>query len=272
MDTCHRGIRDIHMGPFHVFVRPRLSSRRGNIRVGCCTITRGALGVWRVVPRGASCDNRSAHHSRTATSASSPASVSDAPCIYGGFDCGDVVQRQRRRARAGGATRITSYFMKYAFGKTVVVALGGSVVFPDDVDWKLLRAFRAGIKKWSRKRRFIVVVGGGRLCRMYLEAAAKVVRLTDRDKDWVGIHATRANAHPVRAVLHDVADPRVIDERFKMKQLKRPVTVAAGWKPGWSTDFVSVALARDFGAKEVIIAGKPSHVHNKDNRKHADAK
>ena len=162
--------------------------------------------------------------------------------------------------------------MKYAVGKTVVVALGGSVVFPDDVDWKLLRAFRAGIKKWSRKRRFIVVVGGGRLCRMYLEAAAKVVRLTDRDKDWVGIHATRANAHLVRAVLHDVADTCVIDERFKMKRLHRPVTVAAGWKPGWSTDFVSFALARDFGAKEVIIAGKPSHVYNKDNRKHADAK
>jgi uridylate kinase len=162
--------------------------------------------------------------------------------------------------------------MKYRVGKTVVVALGGSVVFPDDVDWKLLRAFRAGVKKWSGKRRFILVVGGGRLCRMYLEAATKVVRLTDRDKDWVGIHATRANAHLVRAVLHDVADPRVIDERFKMKRLKCPVTVAAGWRPGWSTDFVSVALARDFGATEVIIAGKPSHVYNKDNRKHADAK
>jgi len=79
------------------------------------------------------------------------------------------------------------------------------------------------------------------------------------------------NAHLIRTIFRDIAHPVVIDERFKLKKLTYPVTVGGGWHPGWSTDYVATVLAHDFGAKEVVIAGKPDYVYDKDPGKYKDA-
>ena len=152
--------------------------------------------------------------------------------------------------------------MKHAFSKNIIIALGGSIVFPDQIDWDFLRRFRLFVNREIKKgRKLVIVSGGGRLSRIYQEAAGKVVKVTNEDKDWLGIHATRSNAHLLRTIFRDDADPVVIDERYKVRKLKYPVTIASGWRPGWSTDFIAVALARDFGVPEAVIAGKPSHVY-----------
>jgi uridylate kinase len=49
------------------------------------------------------------------------------------------------------------------------------------------------------------------------------------------------------------------------------MTIASGWRPGWSTDYVAMRIAADFGVGEAIIAGKPAHVYSKDNTKYDDA-
>lgn len=163
--------------------------------------------------------------------------------------------------------------MRYAFGKAVVIGLGGSIVHPDGIDASFIRSFRRFIAQHLRKgRKFIIVLGGGRLARRFQEAAGHITRVTDEDKDWLGIHATRMNAHLMRTVFREIADPVVIDERRRIQRLAYPVTFASGWKPGWSTDYIAVALAEDFGAGEVVIAGKPSHVFDKDHALHKDAK
>lgn len=154
--------------------------------------------------------------------------------------------------------------MNYNFGKIIVVALGGSIIFPDQIDWKFLKSFKDFIKPYLRKKKFVIVAGGGRLARLFQEAAAKVSKLTNEDKDWIGIHATRANAHLLRTIFRDVADPVVIDSRYRVKKLKHPITIASGWRPGWSTDFIAVQLAVDFGVREVVVAGKPAYVYDKD--------
>jgi uridylate kinase len=94
----------------------------------------------------------------------------------------------------------------------------------------------------------------------------------DEDKDWLGIHATRLNAQLLRTIFRDVADPVVIDSHDNAKDLKYPVTIASGWRPGWSTDYIAAALAVEFGAKEFIVAGKPSHVYDKDPSVYKNAK
>lgn len=163
--------------------------------------------------------------------------------------------------------------MNFKDDNIFVVALGGSIVFPDRIDWHFLKKFRAFIKKHIKKgKKFIIVVGGGKLCRLYIEAANKVVKINNDDKDWLGIHATRSNAHLLRAIFHDVSDPVVIDERFKVKKLTFSVTIASGWQPGWSTDYIASVCASDFGADNFIVAGKPDFVYDKDNVKHNDAK
>jgi len=163
--------------------------------------------------------------------------------------------------------------MKYQFTKTIVVALGGSIVHPNEIDTKFLKDFKKFLAPFLRRGfKFVFVVGGGDLARRFQGAAHKVSKLTDDDKDWIGIHATRLNAHLLRTIFRDVADPVIIDNRGKLPRLKYPVTIAAGWRPGWSTDYVAMRIAADFGVPEAIIAGKPSHVHAKDPSKYPDAK
>lgn len=157
--------------------------------------------------------------------------------------------------------------MRHCFGKTIVMALGGSIIYPDTdgIDAAFLKKFRRFVLKFvKRGRRFVIVVGGGRAARLFQTAAHRTGRITDEDKDWLGIHATRLNAHLLRTIFREVADPVVVDARHKIKKLKHPVTIASGWHPGWSTDYVAAALAYDFGAKEFIVAGKPSYVYDKD--------
>jgi uridylate kinase len=166
--------------------------------------------------------------------------------------------------------------MKYTFSKTIVIALGGSIVHPDGIDAAYLKKFKAFLapfmKKGLHQKNFIIVIGGGTLSRRFQDAAAKVTRVTDEDKDWLGIHATRLNAHLLRTVFRDVADPVVVDAREKIARPTHPVTIASGWRPGWSTDYVAMRIAADVGADEAIIAGKPSHVYEADPAKHPRAK
>ncbi len=163
--------------------------------------------------------------------------------------------------------------MKYSFGKTVVMALGGSIVYPDEIDTAFVKKFKKFIAPYLRRgTKFVLVIGGGKLARRFQEAAAKVTRVNDEDKDWIGIHATRLNAHFLRTVFREIADPVIIDAREKVKRPKYPVTLAAGWRPGWSTDYVAIQIAADLGVGEVIVAGKPDHVYDKDHMKFAGAK
>ena len=45
---------------------------------------------------------------------------------------------------------------------------------------------------------------------------------------------------------------------------RHPVLIAAGWRPGWSTDYISVLLAKRFKVKEIIDAGNIPFVYSKD--------
>ncbi len=163
--------------------------------------------------------------------------------------------------------------MKYTFTKTIVVALGGSIVHPREIDTKFLKDFKKFLAPFLKRGvKFVFVVGGGDLARRFQSAAHEVSKLTDDDKDWIGIHATRLNAHLLRTIFRDVADPVIIDNRGKIPKLKYPVTIAAGWRPGWSTDYVAMRIAADFDVPEAVIAGKPSHVCDKDPTKYPDAK
>ncbi len=163
--------------------------------------------------------------------------------------------------------------MNYQFTKTIVVALGGSIVHPDEINTRFLKDFKKFLAPFLRRGvKFVFVVGGGALARRFQVAAHRVSRLTDDDKDWIGIHATRLNAHLLRTILREIADPVIIDARGKLPKLTHPVTVAAGWRPGWSTDYVAMQLAADYGVPEAVIAGKPSHVYEKDPGKFPRAK
>lgn len=160
---------------------------------------------------------------------------------------------------------------------TFVLSLGGSLVVPNGgIDTQFLSAFNEFIRNQvtSYNRRFFIVVGGGTTARQYRDAGEAVIKhkVTDEDLDWLGIHATRLNAHLVRTILRDIADPRVIKHYEVILKIDKPVVIAAGWKPGWSTDYCGVTICEDYGIKSLLNLTNVDQVYDKDPNKFPDAK
>lgn len=165
-----------------------------------------------------------------------------------------------------------------------VIHLGGSIVVPHisdegGINVGFLKLFSRFLREEMRKgMRFVIVIGGGKTCRVYQKAASQVTKVSDRDLDWIGIHTIRLNAHLLRTIFVQEAYPVVIDhnpsdvEVQKLKRTKQNLFIASGWTPGWSTDYIAVRLAEKFGAKEVIIAKDIPFVYDSDPKKNLNAK
>jgi len=159
--------------------------------------------------------------------------------------------------------------------KTIVISLGGSIIVPNgDIDTTFLKKFKKFIEERTEKgEKFVIITGGGGVAREYQNAARKVVKLTRDDLDWLGIHATRINAHLLRTMFRESARPEIIKDPSRIKASRKyPVTIAAGWKPGWSTDYVAVRIAKRLKADLVINLSNIDYVYTSDPRKDKDAK
>ena len=155
--------------------------------------------------------------------------------------------------------------------ETIVISLGGSVLAPSKIDVVFLKKFRKLIVK-SRGKRFVIICGGGKTAREYMNAASGIVNLTSDDLDWIGIHATRLNAQLLRNVFRDSAHKVIIKNPNEKIRTGKKVIIAAGWKPGRSTDHIAVILAKNLGANTVINVTNTDYVYDKDPSKHRDVR
>ncbi|MDA1316789.1 MAG: UMP kinase [bacterium] len=157
----------------------------------------------------------------------------------------------------------------------IVISIGGSLLVTEDgVNVLFLKQLNAFMRKYiKRGKRFFLVAGGGITARRYRDAGKSVIGdLSDRDLDWLGIHATRLNAHLLRTIFEDIAHPRIIENYDKkLSNWHEPLVIGAGWKPGWSTDYDAVILARDYGANLIVNLSNIDWVYDKDPRKYKDA-
>ena len=158
---------------------------------------------------------------------------------------------------------------------TFVLSLGGALVVPgNQIDTQFLKAFNAFVRRQvsEKKRRFFITVGGGDVMRQYRDAAKEVrSEIEDGDLDWLGIHATRLNAQLIRTIFKDIANPKIIKHYEIILKVTESVAVAAGWKPGWSTDFCAVTLCEDYDISQVINMTNVDKVYTKDPKKFPDA-
>lgn len=160
--------------------------------------------------------------------------------------------------------------------KMVIISLGGSLIVPGEIDWEFLKKFKELIERQIKKGyKFVVITGGGKICRKYQEAALKISKLTDEDRDWLGIHATRMNAQFVRTIFRKHAHPRINTNPHDLEDFynfKENILVAAGWRPGFSTDYDAVVLAKYLNIKEIINFSNIDYVFDKDPNKFPNAK
>jgi uridylate kinase len=156
-----------------------------------------------------------------------------------------------------------------------VISLGGSIVAPDGVDVDFLKAFVTLIGdmlKEDEKRRFILVTGGGGPARAWQTAYRNITGGgIDDQADWIGVMATRLNAQLVKAVMGDYCTQDVVTDPSQVQPLVGRVLVAAGWKPGFSSDYDAVLLAERFQADKVINLSNIEQVYTDDPRKNPNA-
>lgn len=167
------------------------------------------------------------------------------------------------------------YPVNKAKNKIAVISLGGSMIVPNQVDTEYLKNFRDFILTQLKKGwRFFIITGGGIQARNYINAATEVMgdSITKDDQDWLGIHATRFNAHLVRTIFRDQAQPVIITDPEQGEISDADVVIAAGWKPGWSTDFVASKVAQRIKAPYVINLSNITQVFTDDPAKNPDAK
>ncbi len=168
--------------------------------------------------------------------------------------------------------------MANGYTEKIVMSIGGSLVVPDGgIDTDFLSRLNKFIREHLAKnphRQFFLVIGGGSIARNYRDAGRDVIghELNRDDLDWLGIHATKLNAHLVRTIFRDIAHPYVIKHYEIIRKATEPVVVAAGWKPGWSTDYCAALLCEDYGIKSMINLSNVDKVYDKDPKQFEDAK
>lgn len=162
---------------------------------------------------------------------------------------------------------------------TKVLSVGGSIVAPEYPDTDFVKKFVGMVKKFleeNKDDRLILVVGGGGPARIYQKAFRDVTGTAENvgtdAADWIGIMATRLNAQFVKASFGELCAEPVVTDPTVANEFTGRILVAAGWKPGFSTDNDAVLLAEKFGADTVVNLSNIEKVYTDDPRKNPDAK
>jgi len=146
--------------------------------------------------------------------------------------------------------------------------MGGSIVAPNKPDVAYLRNFLDFLTSWledDSSRGAIFVVGGGGAAREWQRALKTLAPHSSSEAlDWVGVMATRLNAELVRGLLGTLSPDPVVTNPSGDFSFGGRVLVAAGWKPGFSTDYDAVLLAERFGVDRIIVLSNISQIYERD--------
>ncbi len=159
--------------------------------------------------------------------------------------------------------------------ETIVMSVGGSLIVPDAIDTTFLSSLKSLIEHETsvNGRRFIIITGGGKTARRYADAAKAVSDLDNEDLDWLGIHATRLNGHLLRTIFKKTAHPVMITNPDDVLDAPKdaPLLVAAGYRPGASTDLRAVQIAQRIGSQKVINLSNTDYVYTDNPNTNPDA-
>jgi uridylate kinase len=167
-------------------------------------------------------------------------------------------------------------FLQYKMKKIIVISLGGSLIISDKINLDILDDFKKIILKNKRKYRFIIVCGGGKIARTYMNALEKEnIKNLKYFQSLLGISVTRLNARFLNyffdkdekyGMPHEIKD---IEERIK----KESIVICGGlaYKMGETSDSTSAKLARHFNTDFINITNVLG-LYDKDPKKFKNAR
>ncbi|MFN4181344.1 MAG: UMP kinase [Candidatus Paceibacteria bacterium] len=156
----------------------------------------------------------------------------------------------------------------------IVISLGGSLIVPEDIDSEFVKKFKETILSHIKAgKKFVIITGGGRTSRKYTDALSVIMEeITTKQLDWLGIYATRLNAHMLQmAIGEEYAKREIIENLDEEIDFSTPVRIGGGTRPGHSSDGAAVEIARKIGAKTIINLSNIDHVYDSDPRKNTNA-
>lgn len=166
--------------------------------------------------------------------------------------------------------------MKYVLGYDVIVLkLSGRLFFSNEFD-KIVSLLKE-VSKEQPNLRLVVVSGGGKIARKYIEIAREIGS-DQASLDALGIEASRLNALVLIKAFGRIAAstvPRTLDslvEAFEITYRDRPIVVIGGLQPGQSTNGVGALISEKLRAKIFVNATDVDGVYTSDPRKTKKAK
>ena len=157
----------------------------------------------------------------------------------------------------------------------IAIKVGGSVFCPSEKpDAVFVGKLEKILIELSMKHKLLVVIGGGKLARRMIEdERARNKEASIDELHSIGIKAARMNASVLIDELGDSAFekvPRDVDE-VKDSFSHGKIVVVGGFKPGQTTDAVTVQSAEAINAELIIIGTDVKGVYDKDPKRHEDA-
>jgi uridylate kinase len=156
----------------------------------------------------------------------------------------------------------------------LVVSVGGSIIVPEAVDYAFLLKFKRLITRLARKHKIVLVTGGGKTARRYIEALRKA-GASVQAQDEVGIASTRLNALLLLKFFKLKQEmPKNLKDVLKLAK-NRPITISGGF------DWTGISRTSDGCAAEIAAAlhvdlfvnmTNVAGLYDKDPQKHKDAR
>lgn len=109
---------------------------------------------------------------------------------------------------------------------SIVISLGGSVVLSDDIENSYFEKLINLFKKYSKKFKIYIVIGGGKTARNYINLGRKL-GLNEENLDLIGIDITKVNAKIISYLIR-LSNEKIPDTTDDAKKIDKPIVVMGG--------------------------------------------
>jgi len=156
--------------------------------------------------------------------------------------------------------------------KTIVISLGGSILFQDKVNYSFIKNFKKLISRVNKK--FVIVIGGGKPARFYIEGLRKLGK-KEKAQSLIGIAVTRFHARYLAnyfGVQANIKIPHNVKDVINL--LKKNKIVFCGglrYKENETSDSAAAKIAKALKC-EFINVTNVKGLYDKDPRKNKDAR
>lgn len=158
--------------------------------------------------------------------------------------------------------------------QVIVISLGGSLIFQDSIDYDYIKKLKNLLLEYSKKFKFVIVVGGGKTARTYMEPLIKE-KLSTKEVCLTGIRITRLNARFMHKFLGKNPSSNIPKSLKEVKSILQKNNIVFCGSLRYKPDNTSDGTAAEIAAylKTIFInLTNVDGLYTKDPRKHKDAK